>query len=498
MKNLIIKIALLPILLALALAGCSLEAPEDPTGDVNPPGPADATSQYVAIGNSLTAGFMDSGLMKAGQANSYPMIVATQMGLTTEDFTQPYIEFPGIGTTDVGEGQVSGVLHYNGTTVLPRGITASAAVPGLLLAVAQPTQYNNLGVPGAFSHDLLTAHSASTSFAANPPFNKPNSFFEFINRSGADTPMLNLFLNVSIPANPPAPGYESGSQFYQTIARGPALVTAWIGGNDFLFGATSGDPMGPANALITPAATFGANYGEFLHSLAGGLVQRNGFAPTIITATLPLVRNITFFLERARFEAVFGQGYTYAEPTAEYILFTNFLASDLLGNPTGTMPTNLTLSSAEVTYLDTEVIGAYNTAIMAVTGQVHANPDVPATAGYVDFNAMVDAEKLTNPEAFLHFLYLRIIHPTDSIEETAARTFFSLDGVHPNNQGYVFVANGFIDLINQTLDTDFATVPPAAVTWDPTYGAPIPSKSLTGGIPRISPEVAEAMRMSFR
>ena len=32
--------------------------------------------------------------------------------------------------------------------------------------------------------------------------------------------------------------------------------------------------------------------------------------------------------------------------------------------------------------------------------------------------------------------------------DTAARTYFGLDGVHPNNKGYAFVANGFIDVIN--------------------------------------------------
>ena len=149
MKKLNMSFTLIALLLALLLAGCSLDAPSDPTGQVNDPGPADASTPYVAIGNSLTAGFMDSGLMKAGQANSYPMIVATQMGLNKDTFTQPWVEFPGIGTTTKGipGGMVAGVLHYNGSTVIPRGLTPSDEVAGLLLAVTQPTQYHNLGVP---------------------------------------------------------------------------------------------------------------------------------------------------------------------------------------------------------------------------------------------------------------------------------------------------------------------------------------------------------------
>jgi len=486
MKKLLTSISMLALLLALLLAGCSLDDPADPTGTVNPSSPADASTPYVAIGNSLTAGFMDSGLMKAGQANSYPMIVATQMGLNKDTFTQPWIEAPGIGTTNVGAGNVSGVLHFNGTAVLPLGITPQAEVPGLLLAVAQPTQYHNLGVPGAFSFDLMNAHSAATSYGVN--LGSPNTFFEFINRAGD---LVSLFKNIEVPANPPAPGYQSGSQFYQTIAKGPALVTAWIGGNDFLFGATSGEPIG--HPAITPAATFATNYGGFLHSLAGGLLQRNGFPPTIICATLPLVRNITYFLDRPTFEAVFGAR-VYDEPDAEYILFTDFLSA---GMP-ATLPVEMTLDTAEVTYLDTEVIGAYNTAIQTVVAQVNGNPDVPAHADFVDFNANVDALRATNPDALRHFLFLGIIYPDDTIAETAARTYFALDGVHPNNQGYAFVANGFLEVINSVTGSSYSPVPPEAMTWDPTYGVPIPAKAARGGIPRISPEVAEAMRRSFR
>jgi len=496
MKKLMTKIAVLPILLAVALTGCSLEVPADPTGDVNPSTTADASTQYVAIGNSLSAGFMDSGLMKAGQANSFPMIVATQMGI--KDFSQPWIEFPGIGTTNVGPGNISGVLYYNGATVAPVGMTPAADVSSLLLAAAQPTQYHNLGVPGAFSHDLLNTHSASTSYAAKPPFSKPNSYFEFINRSGADTPELNLFANVDVSPPPPLSGFHTGSQYYQAVAQGPAVVSAWIGGNDFLFGATSGDPMGPANALITQPADFATNYGLFMTNLAAGLLQRNGFPANIVTATLPEVENIPFFLDRPSFEAVFGSGYTYTEVDVEYILFTDFLASGLTQDPTGTLPTNLTLSAVEVAYLDNEVIGAYNQTIFDTVNALVQNPALPVVANVVDFNLAAGQLRLDNPNALRHFLFLRITSPGESIAETAARTYFGLDGVHPNNKGYAWVANEFLDMINATMDTAYPTVPVDAFVWDPTYGQPIPSKAAKGGIPQIAPEVAHAMKMSFR
>ena len=496
MKKLNMSFTLIALLLALLLAGCSLDAPSDPTGQVNDPGPADASTPYVAIGNSLTAGFMDSGLMKAGQANSYPMIVATQMGLNKDTFTQPWVDAPGIGTTDVSESapnHVAGVLHYNGTGVVPLGVTHEDAVAGLLLAVTQPTQYHNLGVPGAFSSDLMNAYSAGSSYGVN--LGSPNTFFEFINRAG---PMVGLFKNVEVPPNAPAPGYQTGSQFYQVIAKGPALATAWIGGNDFLFGATSGEPIG--HPAITPAAVFAQNYGGFLGSLAGGLAGRNGFPTPIIGATLPLVRNIAYFLDRTTFDAVFGAlQLTFEEADAEYILFTDFLGSDLPTTPGGELPAAMTLDTAEVAYLDTEVIGAYNAAIEGTFEMILGTGDVDiGMLPIVDFNAAMDDLRAENPGAARHFLFHKITNPTGSIADWAASTYFSLDGVHPNNKGYAFVANAFLEKINQVTGSSWAQVPVDAFVWDPTYGAPIPSNAARGGITKLSPEVVEAMRMSYR
>ena len=38
-------------------------------------------SKYVALGNSITAGFSDGALFKAGQENAYPKLLADQFAL---------------------------------------------------------------------------------------------------------------------------------------------------------------------------------------------------------------------------------------------------------------------------------------------------------------------------------------------------------------------------------------------------------------------------------
>jgi hypothetical protein len=205
-------------------------------------------------------------------------------------------------------------------------------------------------------------------------------------------------------------------------------------------------------------------------------------------------------LDRATFDAVFGPlQLVYEEPDAEYILFTDFISSDLPTTPGGTILAAMTLDTAEVAYLDTEVIGPYNAAIVVTMGLVTGNPGAPiGDLPIVDFNAAMDALRAADPDAARHFLFLRIIYPTDTIAETAARTYFALDGVHPNNKGYAFVANSFLAKINEVTGSSWAQVPVDAFIWDPTYGVPVPAKAAQGGIPKISPEVAEAMRRSFR
>jgi hypothetical protein len=47
-------------------------------------------TRYIAVGNSLTAGYADGGLYLEGQQNSYPSIIAKQMAAVGGGkFTQP-------------------------------------------------------------------------------------------------------------------------------------------------------------------------------------------------------------------------------------------------------------------------------------------------------------------------------------------------------------------------------------------------------------------------
>ncbi|MEN8005783.1 MAG: SGNH/GDSL hydrolase family protein [Candidatus Krumholzibacteriota bacterium] len=483
MKKLIASISMLGILLALLLAGCSLDAPSDPTGQVPPPTPDDANTPYAAIGNSLTAGYMESGLMKAGQANSYPMLIATQMGMAAGTFTQPWVEAPGIGSTNVGEGMVSGVLHFNGASIAPLGVTPDAEVPALLLAAAQLTPYHNLGVPGATVHDAMNAYDEDSSQDGVP-------FFNFINR-------VTLFGNTTVPQTETTPGYETASMFSQAIANGPALLTVWIGNNDALGGALSGTPVVGGN--ITPPEVFEGEFRALLHSLAGGLAKRNGFAAKIVVA-YTLGNDLPYFIPVDLFNQVIGGGWPWGFeegadvslvtfPTLSWVQDEANLGSPIPGAASATSGA-ATLTAAELAIIE-DAGTAYNASMETVVAEVNAG----GMAQCVTFNTR---EYISNWSAAekTHFLFLL---PTLGVEGAASTTLFSLDGIHPNNRGYGRVANGFIETINTAWPEDYA-IPPVdegALSWDPTYGVPIPAKT-SATDSWITPEAARVMGAIFR
>jgi hypothetical protein len=148
MKNWIYK-TLLGFFASVLIYGCTPEI------DVPTPtsGGADF-SNYVAVGNSLTAGYSDNGLYAEGQMQSYPALIAEQMSqITPISFAQP--DIPGNG---------SGYIYL---TSLEPAVAPAPADPDWLNQVSGP--FNNLGVPGIRVKDI-TVNGYGSSPQANPYF----------------------------------------------------------------------------------------------------------------------------------------------------------------------------------------------------------------------------------------------------------------------------------------------------------------------------------------
>ena len=227
-------------------------------------------TKFVAVGNSMVAGFADGALYTSGQVNSIPNIMATQfktVGCTA--FTQPLI-----GTEDgVGFVQIPGGLYYFTKHVLkivPDKDCAGQPIGTYSLkpafAVDNPDQatlaaqlfappsvtgpYNNMGVPG------ITLQAAFyPGYAAYNPY-----YARFASAVGA-------------------------SVIGEAVIQQPTFFMLWLGDNDALNSALAG-----TDALLTPVDTFTVYY-----PMAVGALLNSGNSPKGVVATIPDITSIPYF-----------------------------------------------------------------------------------------------------------------------------------------------------------------------------------------------------------
>ncbi|WP_436517084.1 hypothetical protein [Ekhidna sp. To15] len=266
MKKIYNKLTLL--LFAAVLFSCSSE--DDLVEDwieVNEPtvpstGDLDL-SNYVAVGNSLTAGFADGALYPEGQEASFPNILATQF-LTAGGgaFVQPDI------SSGNGFGGLSGTAARGKSFIDLEAALAAIAGTGSFANVIQFTEgtflssssetgssLNNFGVPGARVIDLTTAG-----------YGFPDVGNPFYNAFASD-PSSSSILNDAVSAE-------------------ASFFTLWIGSNDVLGYATAG---GDENiATITSTDDFQTAYGTVLTSLTADGAEG-------IVLNVPPVTIIPFF-----------------------------------------------------------------------------------------------------------------------------------------------------------------------------------------------------------
>lgn len=212
-------------------------------------------SKYVALGNSLTAGYSDAALFKAGQENAYPKLMSEQFALAGGGaFTVPYTN-DNIGGLLLGGNVIASPrLIFNGAApvVLPN------AIPTTEIGVPLTGPFNNMGVPGAKSYHLLAPNYGDVaglmSGTANP------YFVRF--RSSA-----------------------SASVIGDAMAQSPTFFSLWIGNNDVLgYATTGGDGTDP----ITSQAVFTQAYNVLVTTLTS-----NGAKGVV--ANIPDVSTIPHF-----------------------------------------------------------------------------------------------------------------------------------------------------------------------------------------------------------
>ncbi len=189
-------------------------------------------SHYVALGNSLTAGYADGALYLTGQNNSYPNILAQKFALAqnTDEFTQPLVN-DNIGGLLLG-GQVVALPRYvlsvgaNGPVPVRYNATPTTEITNRLTG-----PFSNMAVPGAKSYHLLADGYGNVQGVA----------------AGLSNPYFARFATS-----------DNTSVIADAMAQNPTFFTLWIGNNDVFTYATSGG-TGKFQLNNTDVTTYGSN-----------------------------------------------------------------------------------------------------------------------------------------------------------------------------------------------------------------------------------------------
>lgn len=475
----------LPALALLGLAGCQADI-DTPAAE----GGSAKFNRYIAVGNSLTAGYADNGLYLDGQLNSYPSMLAQQFAQVGGNaFRQPLF------STTQANG--SGYLRLAGFTAAGSPITAAVttnlAVRGGTAAAPLYTKYtdqvDNFGVPGIKLADIQTVGYGST--AGNPYFERitldatpTQTYFQRIKAEVAGT--------TSIPA--------------------VTFFTCWLGNNDVLSYATSGGALGAISSsyAITRTDTFALKANRIINALtangAKGVVSNipdvagipffttvgpsaratfaaanvpaaapfiyttgpliPGVASTKITATLGDIRGggngtLLLTLTSSPYISLYGQ------PTGKY--WRDFYAQ-LKPSLPATVP-NISVFLAALAVDTTKAFGASTGNPFPSTLVLDGTEQATVTAATTAFNNSLQAAAAAKGLAYFDAnTFFRGVAAGNQIINGVATNnasfisgnLFSLDGVHPTPRGYALVANEIIKVINAKYGSTVQPVNPTS------------------------------------
>ena len=486
--------------LALSLISCDPEFDSPVTEDgFYSSGSADL-SKYVAVGNSLTAGYADGALYITGQRNSYPNIMAQQFGFAGGgEFYQPLMN-----------DNVGGLLLNGNQIAENRFILAVDAhgnpgpvrlegTPSTDIANHLPSTYNNMGVPGAKSFHLIAPGYGNI---AGVPAGAANPYFVRFASS------------------------ENATVIGDAVAQNPTFFSLWIGNNDILSYATSGgsgvdqtgnfDPLSYGPNDITDPNVFAMVYSQQVDALTGtgakGVlinipeVTSIPYFTTVPTNAIPLDAATAGALN-AQFAAYNTQilpglaGMGIITPEEAALRMINFSAGQnfpimtdddltditaILQGPPFSLPAPLATLLGQLRQVKPDDLLVLTASSVLGTTPDPNNPQgvigvsIPLTDQYVlarseqaritaastAYNATIQAIAGAKNLAFVDVkaALARVANggiPYDGgvlTSQFVTGGTFSLDGVHPTPRGYAYTANLIISAINEMYDASIPKV----------------------------------------
>jgi lysophospholipase L1-like esterase len=400
-------------------------------------------TKYVAVGDSLTAGFSNGSLVLTHQTASWPLLLAQQVGVGAANFQQPYVTDPGIPA------------ELALLSLVPPAIAPKSTGMGLPANYALERPYDNLAVPGATSVDVLTRTAGGLS---------------------------DLILR------------GRGTQLQQAVSLAPTFVTLWIGSNDVLGAVTAGRAID--GVTMVPLETFRAAYAQIVAALVAT-------GATVVTATIPDVTAAPFanaippvVVDPATGQPVLVGGRTVPligpsgplPADAKVTLGASPLLAKGVGIPAALggsgqpLPDEVVLDPTELATIRDRVT-AINQSIREIAGA--------ASVSVLDLNAFI-ADLLTNGRSYAGVTL-------DGSFLTGGLVGY--DGIHPTDIAYAYLANEWIDFLNREKGTHLlpVAIAPAIFGTSATSSAGLANAPGTPGVAayEFSQEAYDQLRALF-
>ncbi|QNJ97866.1 SGNH/GDSL hydrolase family protein [Constantimarinum furrinae] len=488
-------------LLAIGFVSCEPEFENSVTDSgFYSSGDADV-SNYVAVGNSLTAGYADGALYIDGQENSFPNIMAQQFSFVGGgEFTQPLM------SDNLGGLLLNGTQIANNRFVLAADATGTPLGPVILdgtptteVTTSATGPFNNMGVPGAKSYHLVAPGYGNVSGVAT---GQANPYYARFATSG----------NATVIAD--------------ATSLNPTFFSLWIGNNDILGYATTGgsgvdqtgnlDPSTYASNDITDPNVFAAAYSAQVDALTAGGAQG-------VLINIPDVTSIPYFTTvpqrsipldaatAAALNAQFSQYNTVLLPTlVQFGVITqqeadlrmiNFSAgqnfpittdddltdvSQVLQGPPANLPAALANLLGQLRQVNNDDL-----VILTASSVLGSVPDPGNPSGVIGVSIPIGEEfvlsaveqERVSVAANSYNATIKALADANGLGFVDARAAlaqvanggvsydaglltsafvtggaFSLDGVHPTPRGYAYTANLIIDKINSLYNANIPKV----------------------------------------
>lgn len=404
-----------------------------PFSDVIAPNAArgEMFNSYVAIGNSITAGYMSGGIIDSTQRRSYAFLLAQSMGTR---FAYPSL---------AGRGCAPLITNFQ-TQARPAGTTAATCD----LRQSASDVLNNVAVPGAWSYDP-TSRSSATSNA-----------------------LTTFFLG-------------GQSQVQRARAAKPSFVSVWIGNNDVLGpavssgGCTTASPVCAVTlSAITSSTAFAANYDAIIDSLKKDNAGLKGVLVGVVNVTnAPIMFPVTALTGATKlgFDAIACgagtasttcvAGATTIDPSCtsapgDGALINTFLAFQIRLNPGGAFPAVIACTPGGASGTLPAWVG--DILVLTTAEQATVSAAVTAYNTYISGKATALGWAYYDPNTQLVTLKAAgtVVRSTPNYASATNPfgTGMSLDGVHPFAPLHLTLANDIIAAINLKYSTTLPNV----------------------------------------